>query len=84
MGVPVRYDDNGDRLETGPLLSRSTAGSQLGSMCECGRRTSSWIGLTLKVHGRDKTGVHHECEAALVLHYCCTLRCKWGILTQLR
>jgi hypothetical protein len=29
-------------------------------MCECGRRTSSWIGLTPKVHGRDKTGVHSE------------------------
>src|SRR4029077_1981650 len=42
------------------LLSHSTAGSQLGSMCECGRRTSSWIGLTPKVHGRDKAGVHSE------------------------
>ena len=34
--------------------------SQLGSMCECGRRTSRWIGLTPKVHGCDKTGVHSE------------------------
>ena len=32
------------------LLSRSTSRSQLGSMCECGRRTGSWIGLTPKVH----------------------------------
>jgi hypothetical protein len=29
-------------------------------MRECGRRTSGWIGVTLKIHGCDKTGVHSE------------------------
>lgn len=42
------------------LLSRSTAGSLLGSMCKCGRRTSSWVRLTPEVHGCDKTGVQRE------------------------
>ena len=31
-----------------------------GSMCECGRRTSSCVGLIPKVHGCDKTGIHGE------------------------
>ena len=29
-------------------------------MCECGRRTSGWIGLIPEVHGCDKTAVHSE------------------------
>ena len=37
-----------------------TVRSQLGSVCECGRWTRSWIGLTPKVHGCDKTGFHSE------------------------
>jgi hypothetical protein len=44
------------------LLSRSTAVSQLGSMCECSRRTGNCIFLILipKILGRDKAGVHSE------------------------
>src|SRR5215470_12009552 len=51
------------------LFSRSTAGSQLGSMFECGRRTSSWIGLIPKVHGCDKTGVHGEYVENFAIRY---------------
>src|SRR5258708_9684012 len=29
-------------------------------MCECGRRTSGWIGVIPEVHGCDKTAVHSE------------------------
>ena len=29
-------------------------------MCECGGRTSGWIGLIPEVHGCDKTAVHSE------------------------
>jgi hypothetical protein len=38
----------------------STPDSQLGSMCECGRRTSDRIGLISKVHGCNETAVHGE------------------------
>ena len=38
----------------------TAAGSQLGSMCECGRRASRWTGLTPEFHGCDKTAVHSE------------------------
>jgi hypothetical protein len=41
-------------------VSRRRANSQLGSMCECGRRTSGWIGLIPEVHGCDKTAVRTE------------------------
>ena len=44
----------------GVLLARSKVDSQLGSMCECGRRTSGCIGLIAEVHGCDKTAVHGE------------------------
>jgi hypothetical protein len=40
--------------------SRLVHDSQLGSMCECGRRTSTWIGLIPKIHSCDKTGVQNE------------------------
>jgi len=29
-------------------------------MCECGRRTSGWIGLIPEVHGCDETAIHSE------------------------
>src|ERR1035441_1255081 len=29
-------------------------------MCECGRRTSGWIGLIPEVHGCDETSLHGE------------------------
>ena len=29
-------------------------------MCECGRRTSGWIGLIPEVHGCDETALHGE------------------------
>src|SRR5258708_33857014 len=44
----------------GVLIAGSTVDGQLGSMRECGRRTSSWIGLIPEVHGCDKTAVHSE------------------------
>src|ERR1700722_12884057 len=34
--------------------------SQLGSMCECGGRTSGRISLIPQVHGCDKPAVHSE------------------------
>jgi hypothetical protein len=38
----------------------ATADNQSGSMCECGRRISGWIGLIPEIHGCDKTAVHTE------------------------
>jgi hypothetical protein len=45
----------------------STPDSQLGSMCECGRRTGDRIGLISKVHGCDETAVHGEYITAFSL-----------------
>ena len=38
-------------------------------MCECGRRTSSWIGLTPNGHGYDKTAVQGEYVENLAVRY---------------
>ena len=43
-----------------PLIVSSHCVGEFQSMCECGRRTSGWIGLIAEVHCCDKTVVHRE------------------------
>jgi len=54
------YGERSRYAKTVVCCSRNTAGGQLGSMRECGRRTSSWLSLIAKIHSRDTACVQSE------------------------
>jgi len=60
--LPVRSERPLKRSFRLALIASSgfIANSQSGSMCECGGRTSGWIGAIPKVHGCDTTVVQRE------------------------
>jgi hypothetical protein len=52
-------------------------------MCECGRRTSGWIGLIPEVHGCDKTAIHSEYVENLAVRKQC-LKTGISLVSALR